>query len=300
MADRRLQVFHTVARVLSFTKAAEVLHMTQPAVTFQIRQLEEYFAARLFDRTHNRIRLTEAGKRAYQYSERIFTLYSEMENSVKEITGEVGGVLVVAASTSVGQHILTPMLGKFRKQYPDVTIRMKVGNCDTVLSMVEHNLADIALVEYFPNNKHFATRIYGDQPLCVILPSSHPLSMRQSIGPTEMMHLEWVGRERGSGIREIVQSYLTGQGVDPDRLEIAMELGSNEAVKTAVAAGHGAALMPRIACEHDYRQNGYKMIRLEPDLKVPVTFVYKNQKFHLRAMEELLNYAAEYLQKTTT
>jgi DNA-binding transcriptional LysR family regulator len=102
MADRRLQVFHTVARLLSFTKAAESLHMTQPAVTFQVRQLEEQFNTRLFDRTHNRISLTDAGSRVYEYADRIFELYSEMENGVREITGEISGSLTIGASTTLG------------------------------------------------------------------------------------------------------------------------------------------------------------------------------------------------------
>ncbi|MGD8925373.1 MAG: LysR family transcriptional regulator, partial [Thioalkalispiraceae bacterium] len=99
MADRRLQVFHTVARLLSFTKAAEELHMTQPAVTFQVRQLEEQFNTRLFDRTHNRISLTDAGSRVYDYAEKIFQLYNEMDNSVRELTGDISGVLILGAST---------------------------------------------------------------------------------------------------------------------------------------------------------------------------------------------------------
>ncbi|OOY41541.1 LysR family transcriptional regulator, partial [Solemya velum gill symbiont] len=94
MADRRLQVFHTVARLLSFTKAAETLHMTQPAVTFQVRQLEEYFNTRLFDRTHNKISLTEAGECVYGFAEQIFDLYGQMENAVREMTGEVSGDLI--------------------------------------------------------------------------------------------------------------------------------------------------------------------------------------------------------------
>ena len=93
MADRRLQVFTTVARLLSFTKAADVLHMTQPAVTFQIRQLEEYFNTRLFDRTHNRIALTAAGELVKSYGDRIIAQYSEMDNEIRKLTGDVSGPL---------------------------------------------------------------------------------------------------------------------------------------------------------------------------------------------------------------
>jgi DNA-binding transcriptional LysR family regulator len=117
MADRRLQVFFTVARLLSFTKAAETLHMTQPAVTFQVRQLEEYFNTRLFDRTHNRISLTEAGQNVYEYAGKIFELYTEMENMVKEMTGEIGGSITIGASTTIAEYMLPSLLGDFRKKY---------------------------------------------------------------------------------------------------------------------------------------------------------------------------------------
>jgi len=147
MADRRLQVFHTVARLLSFTKAAEALHMTQPAVTFQIRQLEEHFNTRLFDRTHNRITLTEVGKRVYEYAQSIFQLYGEMENTVKEMTGDVDGILMIGASTMIAEYLLPVLLGDFKAKYPDVHIRLKVANSDEIVSMVENNIIDLGVVE---------------------------------------------------------------------------------------------------------------------------------------------------------
>ncbi|HEB80392.1 MAG TPA: LysR family transcriptional regulator, partial [Chromatiales bacterium] len=139
MADRRLQVFHAVARLLSFTKAADALHMTQPAVTFQIRQLEEYFDTRLFDRTHNRISLTDAGQRVYEFADRIFQLYGEMENAVRKITGEVSGVLLIGASTTIAEYMLPSLLGGFKSEYPDVNIQLKVSNTEGIVSMVEDN-----------------------------------------------------------------------------------------------------------------------------------------------------------------
>src|SRR5210317_880916 len=123
MADRRLQVFHTVARLLSFTKAADSLHMTQPAVTFQIRQLEEYFNTRLFDRTHNRISLTEAGELVKSYADRIIALYNEMDNEVRTLTGDVQGPLVVGASTTIGEYFIPGMVGAYQSGYPEVKVR---------------------------------------------------------------------------------------------------------------------------------------------------------------------------------
>jgi len=103
MSDRRLQVFHTVAGVLSFTRAAEILNMTQPAVTFQVRQLEEDFNTRLFDRAHNRISLTKAGELALGYADRIVGLYGEMHESVKEMTGDNTGLITIGASTTIAE-----------------------------------------------------------------------------------------------------------------------------------------------------------------------------------------------------
>ena len=113
MSDRRLKVFQTVAKHLSFTKAAESLHMTQPAVTFQVRQLEEYFNTRLFDRAHNKVTLTPAGDKVAEFAERIFDLYAEMENSLQDLTEEISGALTIGASTTIAEYMLPALLGEF-------------------------------------------------------------------------------------------------------------------------------------------------------------------------------------------
>jgi len=175
MADRRLQVFHTVARLLSFTKAADSLHMTQPAVTFQVRQLEEYFNTRLFDRTHNRISLTEAGKQVYGYSGKIFEQYREMENSVRELTGEISGILSLGASSTIAEYMLPALLGDFKHQFPDVTIRLKVANSDGIVHMVENNVIDLGVVESPVSNKNLSVELCRTDELVLIVPPGHHL-----------------------------------------------------------------------------------------------------------------------------
>ena len=170
MADRRLQVFYTVAKMLSFTKAAESLHMTQPAVTFQVRQLEEHFNTRLFDRTHNRISLTEAGKKVYGFADSIFQLYAEMENAVREITGEVSGALIIGASTTIAEYMLPALLGDFKAEYPDVVIHLKVSNSEGVVHMVENNDIDLGVVEAPVSNKNLVVEVCCMDQLVVITP----------------------------------------------------------------------------------------------------------------------------------
>src|SRR5579871_540675 len=128
MADRRLQVFHAVAKQLSFTKAAEALFMTQPAVTFQIKQLEEHFNARLFERGHGRIQLTPAGEVVLGYAERILGLSSELDTRIREMTGGLSGPLLIGASTTIAEFLLPRLLGEFKATHPEVHAKLVVGN----------------------------------------------------------------------------------------------------------------------------------------------------------------------------
>lgn len=294
MADRRLQVFHTVARLLSFTKAAEHLHMTQPAVTFQIRQLEEYFAARLFDRTHNKIRLTEAGKRAYEYSQRIFALYEEMEHAVRELTDEVSGVLLVGASTTVAEYLVPNLLGRFKREHPDVQIRLKVSNSEGIIGLVENNLVDVGFIEGKVEHNGFSVQACHDEELVVVMPPQHPLAELREITPDLLGRYPWICREEGSGTREVISSYLSDNDMHYADLNVVMELGSPEAIKGAIEADMGISIMPMAAISKEVRLGTLCARPLKPVLTDPLSFIYKKQKFHLRALDELLTFAYQY------
>ena len=294
MADRRLSVFYTVARLLSFTKAAESLHMTQPAVTFQVRQLEEYFNTRLFDRTHNRISLTEAGEKVYEYAEKIFELYGELENSVRELTGEISGVLILGASTTIAEYMLPSLLGDFKTKYPDVNIRLKVSNTDGIVSMVEHNVIDLGVVEAPVANKNLAVETCRTDRLVAIVPPGHPLASKDKIQLSEILDHPYICREEGSGTREVILEYLKEAGLDSGQLNIIMELGSLEALKGAVEAGIGISIVSRATLTKEIKLGTLKVLELDPPLERPFSFVHQKHKFRQRAMDELLEFAREY------
>src|SRR6185503_9924477 len=147
MADRRLQVFHAVAKHLSFTKGAEALFMTQPAVTFQIRQLEEQFNTRLFDRAHGRIVLTPAGVLALDYAERILTLSSELDTRMKEAGGQVAGPLLIGASTTIAEFLLPQVLGEFKSRHASVVPRLFVANSEAVQARIAERTLDLGFIE---------------------------------------------------------------------------------------------------------------------------------------------------------
>jgi DNA-binding transcriptional LysR family regulator len=294
MADRRLQVFHTVARLLSFTKAAESLHMTQPAVTFQVRQLEEQFNTRLFDRTHNRISLTEAGQRVYEFADRIFDLYAEMENAVRDMTGEISGMLVIGASTTIAEYMLPSLLGDFKKQYPDINVHLKVSNSDGIVSMVENNDIDLGVVEAPVMNKNLVVEECRKDRLVAIVPPQHALASQQTVAVKELLENAYIAREEGSGTREVIQEYLAELGLQASDVHVSMELGSPEAIKGAVEAGMGISIVSEVTIHKELQLGSLVALELAPPIERPFSFVHQKQKFRQRAMDELLSFARAY------
>ena len=294
MSDRRLQVFHTVAKLLSFTKAAEHLHMTQPAVTFQVRQLEEQFNTRLFDRTHNRISLTDAGQVIFEHAVKIFELYSQMENAVREITGEISGTLTLGASTTIAEYMLPALLGNFRAEYPDINIQLKVSNTDGIVYMIENNEIDLGVVEAPVHNKNLIVDVCREDQLVCVVPVKHPLASNSTIAPKDIIDYPYICREEGSGTREVISEYLEQNDVPENTLKLSMELGSPEAIKGAVEAGMGISIVSRASIGKELQLNTLKAVNMDPPLTRPFSFVYKKQKFRVQAMEELLEFAQQY------
>lgn len=294
MADRRLQVFHTVARLLSFTKAADELHMTQPAVTFQVRQLEEQFNTRLFDRTHNRISLTEAGHRVFESAGQIFQLYAEMDNSVRELTGDISGVLILGASTTIAEYMLPVLLGDFKEKFPDVVIRLKVANTDGIVSQVENNMIDLGVVEAPVSNKNLVVEKCRMDEMVLIVPPNHALAKQEVVSLEEITKFPFICREEGSGTREVMIESMHAAGINNADLSVSMELGSLEAIKGAVEAGMGVSVLSSATIEKELKLGSLVAVKLDPPLTRPFSFVHQKQKFRVRAMDELLNFARNY------
>lgn len=300
MADRRLQVFHTVARLLSFTKAAETLHMTQPAVTFQVRQLEEHFNTRLFDRTHNRISLTDAGKQVYRVADKIFELYAEMEDAVRQVTGEISGALIIGASTTIAEYMLPALLGEFKTKYPDVNVHLKVANTDGIVGMVENNDIDLGVVEAPVTNKNLVVENCRTDQLVVIVPKGHELADESFLTAEKLLQYPFISREEGSGTRDVIEDYFQQAGVSPNDMQITIELGSPESIKGAVEANMGISIVSSVTINKEIQLGSLVAIPLNPALERPFSFVHQKQKFRHRAMDELLEFARNYCKEHLT
>ena len=293
MADRRLKIFHTVARLLNFTKAAEELHMTQPAVTFQIRQLEEQFNTRLFDRTHNKVTLTDVGKQVYSYSERILKLYEEMTRNITEMTGDVSGAVTLGASTTIAEYMLPLLIGEFKNKFPEVMINLRESNTEDIVSMVENNDIDLGIVEGSVNNKNLVVEECKMDHLVVIMPNNHMLASEKKLRVEDFVSYPFISREHGSGTQEVITNYVEKHG-NGEALNICFELSSPEAIKGAVEAGMGLSIVSRATIIKELKLGTLTAVELRPSLERPFSFVRQRYKFKSRAADQLLSFAQEF------
>ena len=298
MADRRLQVFHAVAKHLSFTKAAEALFMTQPAVTFQIRQLEEHFNARLFDRAHGRIALTPAGAVALDYAERILGLSAELDTRLKELSGQLAGPLLIGASTTIAEFLLPRVLGEFKARYPAVVPRLFVANSEAVQARIAERTLDLGFIEGESHLPSLVTDVCCDDELRVVCAPSHPLAKLKAITPKVLMEHAYVSREPGSGTREVIDLYLQKAGVPPDSLQVVMELGSPEALKGLVATGLGFTIMSRAIAATEVELGRLTQVPLSPPLTRHMSVVYPKERFHSLLVSGFVQFAKERLAAT--
>jgi DNA-binding transcriptional LysR family regulator len=290
MADRRLQVFHAVAKQLSFTKAAEALFMTQPAVTFQIKQLEEHCNARLFDRGHGKIALTSAGEIVLAYAEKILNLSEELDQRLADMTGEVSGSLHIGASMTIAEYALPRILGEFKSRYPAVNPRLTVANSEAIENRVAEHTIDVGFIESASHVAGLQTETCCEDELQVICPADHPLAKFKQLTARQLLAYPFISREVGSGTREFTDNYFRDQGITPEEMNLVMELGSPEALKGVVETGLGYGIASRITSTKEKKLADLVSIPLQPKLLRKFSLVYPKERFR----SQLVNTFAEF------
>jgi DNA-binding transcriptional LysR family regulator len=298
MADRRLQVFHAVAKQMSFTKAAETLFMTQPAVTFQIKQLEEHFNTRLFERGHGRIALTPAGEIVLEYAERILSLSAELETRLREMTGRLSGPLLIGASTTIAEFLLPRVLGEFKSLHPEVQPKLVVANSEAIENRVAEHTLDIGLIEAPSHLPSLLTEMCCEDELQVIVSPQHPLAKARSVTPKQLVAYPYVSRESGSGTREFTDLYFRKAGVNPTELSVVMELGSPEALKGVVETGLGFAILSKATVAKEQKLGELVAVPLTPKLLRSLSLVYPKEKFRSRLVNTFVEFAQARMKDT--
>jgi DNA-binding transcriptional LysR family regulator len=231
MFDFRIKVFHTVAKRLSFTKAAADLFITQPAVTKHIKEIEEYFKVQLFERQGNQIKLTQQGKILLKHSERLFGVYREMEFELASFSNNYKSQLHVGASSTVSQYVIPFTLAKFHKKYKDVAVKLMNGNTEQIEHALLNNDIDLGIIEGKSKTRGLKYTEFIKDELVLIARADHPMA-RNYLTVEELKTVPLLIRETGSGTLDVIAHALKHIKLSFSDLHIEMELGSTEAIKT--------------------------------------------------------------------
>ncbi|HRH45687.1 MAG TPA: selenium metabolism-associated LysR family transcriptional regulator [Pyrinomonadaceae bacterium] len=277
MQDFRLKVFRTVAENLNFTHAAEVLFITQPAVTLQIKTLEEELGVKLFDRSGGKVRLTEAGEILLDYAERIAGLYSEAETAIGTLIGEQRGKLSLGASTSIAQYVLPHLIGKFLSLHPKIEFSMISANTENIVKALDAKSISLGLVEGPIGRSDLKFEPFIEDEIVVIAAANHELALNQSekISLSDFAEMPLIMREYGSGTRHVIENALKKNGLKLSQLKIVMELDSTEAIKSVVEANLGIGLVSRWGLTRELELGTLKIIKIDQlEIKRQFQFVY--------------------------
>ena len=272
--------------------------MTQPAVTSQIRQLEEHFGTRLFDRAQGGILLTDAGTIAFAYAERLLALSAELDTRLRELDGQVTGPLLIGASTTIAEFLLPQILGEFKARHPAIVPRLFVANSEAVQGRTADRSLDLGFIEGDSHLPSLVTDFCCEDELRVTCAPSHPLARLQCVTPESLTQHAYASREMGSGTREVIDHYLQKAGVAPDMLQVVMELGSPEALKGLVATGVAFAIMSRVTVVQQIRLGDLVQVPLAPRLIRNLAVVYPKERFQSRLVNGFVQFAKERLNAT--
>lgn len=260
----RLVVFRAVAEQLSFRKAAEELYLTQPAVSLQIKALEQDIGVQLFDRSGPHITMTPAGQVLLEYAAQVNALLVQAEHEIVAMSGEHVGHLPLGASTTIAQYVLPRLLGEFCREYPAIHPTLLSGNTEHIVEAVEKQKISLGFIEGPARSRDVKTEPFLEDELVLIASAAHEWAERASVRFSEIAAIPLLMRERGSGTRHVVELALERQGVKRNLLHIVMELDSTEAIKSAVEAGLGIGFVSRWAIAKDLRLgNSLKIVEVE-------------------------------------
>jgi DNA-binding transcriptional LysR family regulator len=244
---RQLKVFESVARHLNYTRAAEELFLSQPAVSMQVKLLEKQLGLALFEQLGKRIHLTEAGNEVLSYARTVTQQLDELESVLNRIKGLGGGKLRISVATTANYYIPI-LLGTFSRRYPDVTISLDVTNRESLLQQLSDNTVDLVIMGQPPAELDVEADAFMENPLVIVAPPQHPLANQKKIPLKRLQDEVFLVREPGSGTRIAMERFFAEREM---HLKTGMEVGSNEAIKQSVQAGLGLGLLSRATIEQE-------------------------------------------------
>ena len=293
--NQHLQVFIKVVERQNFSRAAEELLMTQPAVSQYIRTFEENIGAKLLERTNKYVRLTKAGEIVYLHAKEIVGLHSRMQTLVDDLMNHASGPLSIGASFTFGEYVLPHIIAKLQERNPDIQPAITIGNTKEIVDYIVHHQLDVGIIEgHFTQDYQLHVQDFADDYMVVVASSDHPLVMENKpVKISKLMQEKWVLREIGSGTREAADTIFERQKLGP---EFIMNFGSTQAIKEAVGAGLGISLLSRWTIQRELRNGDLYIIHVDG---LPFTrkfSVVTASSFHTKAQQvfiELLHCSKE-------
>jgi DNA-binding transcriptional LysR family regulator len=246
-----LETFSKAAELNSFTGAAKALRLTQAAVSQRIQALERALDTPLFERHGGRVLPTTAGQKLYSYAQRILDLHRQARREVVGHATPLTGELFLAASSIPGEHLLPALLSDFHKKYPHIKIHASVSDSMAVLAQIESGDVSIGLVGRKVDNRNLVFRYLASDRMMLVVPPHHPLRKRKNVTVRDMLRYPLILREAGSGIRHFFEKALESAHYSTNDVNVAVELGSNEAIKEAVLHGDGVAILSTLAIQKE-------------------------------------------------
>ena len=250
----QLRILKAIAAQGSFKKAADLLYVTQPAVSLQIQNLEKQLEITIFDRGGRKALLTEAGRLLLEYCERILNQCDEACKAIEDLNSLKGGTLIIGASQTTGTYLMPRMIGLFRQKYPEVSVQLQVHSTRRTGWSVANGQIDLAIIGgQLPSDLENLLQVipYATDELALVLPSEHILSNKKELLKEDLYKLDFVTLDSQSTTRKVVDKLLQDSGLEIQRLKIEMELNSLEAIKNAVQAGLGASFLPVVSIERE-------------------------------------------------
>jgi DNA-binding transcriptional LysR family regulator len=286
MNINHLAIFHAVAEEGNLTRAAERLHISQPAVSKQLRELEKSLGMALFHRLSKGVRLTEGGELLAGYARNMFALEAEAEHALSELRGLERGRLTVGASTTIGTYLLPPVFTSFQQLYPHIELNLEIANTEEIQQRLLDNSIDLALSEGYVHAPDLQAEVIAWDEIVAIAAPDHPLLSQQNVTAQMLCEYSFVAREVGSGTRAVTIAALQEKGI---LLQPTMSMGSSEAVKRAVITGAGWALLSRLAIELELQTGALAIVPIE-DLSIqrPLHRLRQRGKYESRSAREFV------------
>ena len=261
--DFRLKVFYTVALRLNFTKAATELYISQPAVSKHIQELEETYKTKLFERNGSKIALTPAGEILLKHTKNIFEIYREIDFDMSSFINERQGLLRLGASTTISQYIISPVLARFHQKQQDIKVNLLNGNTEQIENALINKEIEIGIVEGQSKNQSIKYIPFLKDELVLVCSTKNPLVKQNEISLEDLKVMKFITRERGSGTLEVIEYALKQVDVKISDLQIEMQLGSTESIKSYLLNSDCFALMSIHAVDKELKNNELIILDVE-------------------------------------